>query len=89
MRLPSSGDRLHLTELVRDEDDRPAVGSQLPHDPEQVLGFIWREHGRGLVQDQHAGLAQERLDDLDSLLDTDGEVLNLGIGVHLQPVALR
>ena len=38
--------------------DRPPA-LQLAHDPEQVLGLARREHGGGLVEDEHAGLAQQ------------------------------
>ncbi len=82
------GDGLHLLELVRDEDDGPAARAQLSHDPEQVLGLAGSQHRGRLVQDQHAGLAQQRLDDLHPLLHADRQVLDQGVRVHLQPVPL-
>ena len=82
------GDRLNLLQLVRDEHDRPATCPELAHDPEQVLGLARREHGGGLVQHEHAGLAHQGLDDLNPLLHADRQILDVGIGVDVQAVAL-
>ena len=82
------GDRLHLFQLVRDEYDRPAACPELAHDPEQVLGLARRQHGGGLVQHEHAGLAQQGLDDLYPLLHADREILDVRVGVDVQAVAL-
>ena len=78
------GDRLDLFELVRDEDDRPAALPQFAHDPEQVLGLAGGQHGGGLVEDEHPGVAEQRLDDLDPLLHADRQVLHEGVGVNPQ-----
>lgn len=80
------GDGLDLAQLVRDEHDRLPVRLQLRHDAEQLVGLLGRQHGGGLVEDQHLGVADEGLDDLDALLDTDREVLDHGVGIDVEPV---
>ena len=62
------GDLERLLEVVRDVDDRDAVGGQLAHDPEQHLDLGRAERGRRLVHDQHARVLRERTGDLDDLL---------------------
>ena len=72
------GHRHHLVELVRDEHDRPALGRHRPQRLEQHLGLLRREHGGRLVEDQHRGVACERLEDLDPLLLADRQLPDLG-----------
>ena len=52
------GDREHLAQLVRDEDDRRAGGGELLHDIEQLVGLLRREHGRRLVEDEQVDAAR-------------------------------
>ena len=81
-------DRLDFLELVRDEDDgRPGV-LELPDDAEQVVGLGRGEHRGRLVEDQHGGVPDQRLDDLDPLLDADRQVLHQRVRVDREPVAL-
>ena len=47
------------------------------------------EHGGGLVQDEDASLAVQGAEDLDALLRADRDVLDRGVGVDGQPVAVR
>ena len=68
------GDRADLAQLVGDEDDRRAAVAQRAHDRDQLVGLLRREHGGRLVQDQQLGVAAQRLDDLDPLLDADRQV---------------
>ena len=60
-------DGQHLVQLVADEDRRPARGAQLADDPEQPSGLLGRQDGGRLVEDQDAGAAVQRAQDLDSL----------------------
>ena len=82
------GDRRHLVQLVRDEDHRPAVVGHLPQRPEQHLGLLRREHRGRLVEDQDAGVAVERLQDLDPLLLAERELPDPRPRVDREPVAL-
>ena len=80
-------DRLDFLELVRDEDDGRAAVLELPDDAEQVFGLGRGEHRGRLVEDQHGRVPDQRLDDLDPLLDADRQVLHQRVRVDLEPVA--
>src|SRR5690606_9680824 len=81
------GDGLDLFELVADEQDRGARGREGAHDVEQFADLGGGEHRRGFVEDEQFGLgAREGLDDLDALLDADGQVLADRVGVEVQAV---
>ena len=60
-------DRHHLVDLVRDEQDRAAIGDQLPHHAEQPVALLRRQHRGRLVEDQDSRLAVERLENLHAL----------------------
>jgi hypothetical protein len=62
----------HLVQLVADEDDRLALRPQALDDLEQLAGFLGRQHGGRLVQDQDVRAAVQRFEDLDPLLLADG-----------------
>ena len=81
-------DRLNLAQFVGDEHDRCALILQLPHDLHELIGFLRREHRRGLVENKNLGAARKRLDDLDSLLRTDGEIFDLCVRVDVEAEAL-
>ena len=78
------GDLADLAQLVGDEDDGLPGRLELAHDLHQLVGLLGRQDGRGLVEHEHLGVARERLDDLDPLLDADGEVLDEGVGVDVE-----
>ena len=73
-----------LFQLVGDEQDRAPRLGQGPDDLEEPLGLLGREDGGGLVQDQHLGVADQRLDDLHPLLGAHGQVLDQGVGLHVE-----
>ncbi len=75
-------DSTHLAQLVADEDDRQALGDEAAQCTEERLDLLWHEHGRGLIEDEHAAVARQGLDDLDALLLADREVLHDRIGAH-------
>ena len=70
------GDVEHLVELVRDEDDRRALGRQRAQDAEQVLRLLGGEHRGRLVEHEHLRAAEQRAQDLHALLGADAEVLD-------------
>ena len=70
------GDVEDLVELVADEHDRLAGLAQASEVLEQLLGLLRREHRGGLVEDQHVDAPVERLQDLDTLLLADRQVLD-------------
>ena len=76
-----------LVELVADEDDRPAVVGHVAQHLAQFLGLGGRQHGRGLVQDQDAGVAPQGLEDLDPLPLPHRELPHRAVGLGGQPEA--
>ena len=81
------GDREHLVELVRDEDDGEALALELAQVVEELVDLLRHEHRGGLVEDQDAGAAVEDLEDLDPLAVADAEVLDQGVGSTSSPYA--
>jgi hypothetical protein len=75
-------------QLVRDEDDGAPLRCHLAQRRDQRVDLLWRQHRRGLVEDQDAGVAVQRLQDLDALLLADGELPDARVGLHRQAVAL-
>jgi hypothetical protein len=82
------GDVEHFVELVRDEHDRLAVGLEPPQVVEQVLGLRRSQHRGGLVEDQDIDASVQRLEDLDALLLSHRQVLDLAARVELEPIVL-
>ena len=68
------GDAFDLVELVRDVDHGDAVRLQLGDQHEQALRLPGRQRRGGFVHDQHAGVALQRLRDLDQLLLRDDQL---------------
>ena len=81
-------ERHHLVQLVGDDHDRESRVDELAHDLEELVHFLGREHCCWLIENQYARLAEERLEDLDPLLHSDGQVLNQRVGIDLETVAL-
>ncbi len=77
-------DLADLAELVGDEDDGCPGCLELAHDLHQLVGLLRGEDRGGLVEDEHPGVAGERLDDLDPLLDADGELLDQRVGIDVE-----
>ena len=82
------GDGADLAQLVGDEDDALALVAQGDHDAHQVVDLLRGEHGGGLVEDQEARVVGQRLEDLDALLDADGQLLHDRVRVDRHAVAL-
>ena len=67
----------NLTQLVGDEDHSQAFRSQLAQQLEELLGFLRGQHSGRLVQDQQLGITEQCLQNFQTLLFTDGQVLHL------------
>jgi hypothetical protein len=80
--------RLHLVQFVRDEDHRPSLVGHRAQGFEQRLRLLRGQHCGRLVENQDAGLAIERLEDLDALLLSDRELPDPCAGIDREPVAL-
>jgi hypothetical protein len=82
-------DPQHLGQLVADEDDGQALRDHLAERGEQGFALLRREHRGGLVEDQDAGAAVQRLEDLDPLPLADRQRADARLGLHRQAEALR
>ena len=71
-----------------DEDDRGARVAQPSHDGHEVVDLLRRQHRGRLVEDEHGGVAHQRLEDLRPLLDADREILDESVWGHGESVAL-
>ena len=78
-----------LIELVRDEEDGLALARKLLHRGHELVDLLRGEHGGRLVENEDLIVAVEHLEDLDTLLHADGDVLDLGVEVDLQAVFFR
>ena len=67
-------DRHDLAQLVGDENDGLALLLERAQQLEQRIGLGRREHGGGLVENEDVRAAIERFQDLDALLQADGEI---------------
>ena len=67
------GDLEHLVEPMRDEQHEQALRPQPPHDPEQAVAFLQRQHRARLVEREDARRGRERARDLDELAAGDAE----------------
>ena len=82
-------DLLDFAQLVGDEDDGVAnflKGFELR---KERFGFLGRQHGGGLVQDDDFGVAVKGLEDFHLLLGADGEVFHLFRHVNVEVVLVR
>src|SRR2546428_5514065 len=70
------GHREHLTKLVRDQDERLALRAERADDLEELVDLLRRQHGRRLVEDEQLAAAVQDLDDLDTLLQSERDVLD-------------
>jgi hypothetical protein len=77
------------SQLVGDQDHGLALALERAKDPEQALGLLRRQDRRRFVEDQDLGAAMQRLQDLDALLKSDGQVADHGVGIDLKAIILR
>ena len=80
------GDRHDLAQLVGDQNHGAALVAQVAQDPEQVVRLLRGQHAGRLVEDQDAGAAEQRFEDLDALLDAHGQIGDAGIQIDLEAV---
>ena len=46
-------------QIMRNKDNRRAALYEIPHDPEQIFRFLWRQYCRWFIQDQNRRIAQQ------------------------------
>ena len=78
------GDIHDLAQLVGDQDDRLALVPQVAQDAEQVIRLGRGQNAGRFVQDQDIRLPIQRLEDLDTLLHADTDILDHRIGIDVQ-----
>ena len=78
------GDRQHLVQLVRDEDDREPVRHQAPQHDEQAFDLLRGEHRGRLVEHEDARAAIEHLQDFEPLLLADAQARHAPVGRHVE-----
>jgi hypothetical protein len=81
------GDLHDLVQLMGNKQDALALPGQAPHDLHQFFDLLRGQHGGRLVEDQHLIVAVEHLKNFYALLHSHGDVLDLGVQIHLQAVA--
>src|SRR5438445_10109844 len=88
--LPAADDRdaisnlQHLVQLVADEDDAGALGSEPAQHREDLLGLLGREHRRGLIENQDVRVPIQRLENLDPLLPSNREAADAKVWIDLR-----
>ena len=78
------GHREGVPQLVGDQDDGIARIGIRSHPSQQLLRLLGSEHRGGLIQNEQAHVARERLHDFAALLGADGEVLDAGKRIEHQ-----
>ncbi len=71
-----------------DEEDRSAVSTEAFQDREQPVALLGGQNGRGLVEDEDAGLPVQCLEDLDPLQLTHRELLDRRSGMDRQTIGV-
>ncbi len=79
------GDRVHLVQEMRDEQDGHALLAQLPHHREQPRHFLVIQAGGGFIQDQHARRDARGARDGHHLPDGHRTVAQRSPDVQIQP----
>src|ERR1700722_6257846 len=87
---PHDGDAIgeahDFAQLVGDENDRLVLGLQETQHFEQLIGLGRRQHGGWFVKDQYFGAANQRLQNLDALLQSDRQFADDGVGVDFEAI---
>ena len=71
-----------------DEQNTLALFAETAHDLHQLVDLLGRQNSGRLVKDQDLIVTIEHLEDLDTLLHTDGNIGYNGVRIDLEAVAL-
>ena len=80
------GNRHHLVQLVRDDDNRLAVVAHPAQNRKQLFGFLRGQHGGRLVQNQDVRAAVKHFDNLHRLLFGHRHIVNLLVRIKIEAV---
>ena len=78
----------HLAELMADEHDRGTILFEAVEHAHELPDLLRGQDGRRLVEHEDPRVPVQRLENLDPLLGTDGDVLDRGVGIDCQSVAV-
>ena len=81
--------RHDLVELVGDEQNGLALLGEAPHNLHQFVNLLRGQHCGGFVKDQNFVVPVEHLQNFGTLLHTHGDVLYLGVQIHMELVLFR
>ena len=79
----------NLVKFVGDEQQRVTLGHHALERVKEVVYFLGRQDRRRLVQDDEARAEIKRLENLDPLLFTDGELPDESLGIDFETVLGR
>ena len=82
-------DSRHFVELVGHEQDSASLGCKVFQHGEQRVALGRRQDRGRLVKNENARVAVERLEDLDPLAHSDGQIADPGVRVDREMVMLR
>ena len=77
-----------LIQLMGDKQNGFSFCGQIPHNLQKLLDLLGGQHRCGLIEDQYLVIPVQHLQNLCTLLHTDGYILDDGIRVYAQSVAL-
>ena len=80
---------LDFCQLVGNEQNGLSLFFEGAHDFHQLVNFLGSQDGGGFVKNQNLIVPVQHFQNLTTLLHTNGNILNFGIRVHLQAIALR
>src|SRR6188768_1254337 len=74
---------------MRDDDDCFSLLTHRAKNTEELLDFLRREHGCGLIKNQDARATIERFEYLDSLLLADRQIFHFSRRIDREPKVVR
>ena len=78
-------DLLDLLQLMGDQDDGLAVALQTADDLQKKFDLLGCQHGGGFIKDQDFRFSVKHLENLNTLLHGDVDLLDHFGGIHFQP----
>ncbi|MPN51681.1 hypothetical protein SDC9_199330 [bioreactor metagenome] len=84
----SVGHRHDFVELVRDKENALSLPGKAAHDLHQLVDFLRREHGGGLVEDKDLIVPVKHFQDFHPLLHAHRNILDERVRVHPQAILL-
>ena len=74
---------------MRNKENGLALFGKILHNLHKLINFCGSKDRRRLIKDENLIISVKHLKNLGSLLHTDSNILNLGIGIDFKTVLLR